>query len=1140
MTPLRARVAGALADRGSRLPIVLFSVALMVRLLTVGARGFTDDYEELIRWANGMIAYGPWSFYERYGGPSVAPNYPALLYPLWALGALLDGPALRDAVKGLAIPFDLAIGAVLYRMVRRTAAQPLALLAAALYLLNPAVIIAGPYWGQVDAAGTLALLLALWATAAGRYGWAGAASVVAGLLKPQFGVTAIVVVIAVLIIAIQRRAWRPPPLALAGAIAAYVAVALPLRLGPLQLIANMREQAGFYPYTSLYGLNPWAVLIGFNVPDAPYALTGLVLFALGMLAALVPLWRRQDLPALLAAALFVTLAAYFLPTRVHERYLFAAMALLAPFAATRARLFAPYVVMSLMFATGLLYVLWRAVRVAGLAVPREVEGFLFTEQAMKTIAVVLMGITGYVIWRLARADMTLVPSDGWPPRPGALLARALAIGRPQPSIPAPAIPARSMRLTVALLLALPTGLAVVWLWPELASRVPKVNDEMLHFLFIQRAWEALIGGHNVVDFWVPEMELGFPEFFYYQHLPHLAVMALHKLLLGLPDPYLLFNAVRYALLVAFPFTVFWSMRRMGFTPIASAFGAAASPLIHSEPAFGLEYGSYIWRGYGLFTQLFGAHLLFITMALVRGVLETGRGRRLAALSFAVLALSHLAYAYMMGITLLVLLALGMRRGLRRQARDVAFIGVVTLALTAYMVIPFVLEPAFLQVSPYLPRFRFDGFGLPQVATWFANGSLLDHGRPAVLTVMLGAGVAVALATRTRLAIMSLVLLVVWALLYAGRVTLGPIADLFPFQNGLPVHRFLAGIHLAAILLIGIAGERLWRSLGPARAPWAPALAALALVVVLAPALAERRDYYIQNAAWMDDTRAAVERDADAARVVERLRALPPGRVFAGLPAAWGASLDFGLRFRSLRLYHLLITAGLPVVAPPLYSWSLNSDLTWDFDEKRQADYDLFNVRYVVAPQSLLVPGFLRLLSEDGPYRIYQGPTTGYTELVGIAQRRGAGSQASLFQQNREWARSTGPAEGAFVRWDYPAARDSPSTIRGAAPCPEGRAPIEEQFAAGRIRSLVRCSQAATVLFKTTYHPGWAVTVDGAPAVAYMASPSYLAVDVPAGQHEVIAEYRSHPLKAPLLGLAALVLAGLVAATFVGRRVGPAR
>ncbi|HEX4743706.1 MAG TPA: hypothetical protein VFW12_03440, partial [Candidatus Limnocylindria bacterium] len=176
-----------------------------------------------------------------------------------------------------------------------------------------------------------------------------------------------------------------------------------------------------------------------------------------------------------------------------------------------------------------------------------------------------------------------------------------------------------------------------------------------------------------------------------------------------------------------------------------------------------------------------------------------------------------------------------------------------------------------------------------------------------------------------------------------------------------------------------------------------------------------------------------------------------------------------------------------------------------------------------------------LITEAGSYRLYEAPTTGYTGLVGIAERRSAATQGSLFQQNRAWARTTGPADAAYIRWDYPAERDGPSPVAPRRPCPDGRRAAEEQFAPGRIRAVVRCSEAATLLFKTSYHPNWVVTVDGTAAEPYMASPSYLAVDLPAGEHVVVAEYRSHPLKVPLLLVGAIAALGIAGGPAIWRR-----
>ena len=100
-----------------------------------------------------------------------------------------------------------------------------------------------------------------------------------------------------------------------------------------------------------------------------------------------------------------------------------------------------------------------------------------------------------------------------------------------------------------------------------------------------------------------EVELGFPHLLYYQHLPHLTVVLLHRLLLGQVDLLTLFNLIRYLLLVGFPLTVWWSMRRLGFSVVAGAVAAAVATLLSSNGRYGFDYDSYLWRSVGLYTQL---------------------------------------------------------------------------------------------------------------------------------------------------------------------------------------------------------------------------------------------------------------------------------------------------------------------------------------------------------------------------------------------------------------------------------------------------------------------------------------------------------------------------------------------------------
>ena len=268
-----------------------------------------------------------------------------------------------------------------------------------MYLLNPAVLIAGPMWGQIDAAGTLVFMLTLLALAAGRWAGSGALAVLSGMTKPQFGL----VVLPVAVVALRR--WsagdgiRPLLLAAAGGLLTYAVIAAPLLLDPLRYADQLYENASNRPFVSLYALNPWGLLVGFEVPDDGLVTVGVVLLVAGLLASMIPLWRRQDLPTLLAVGALVAFAFYFLPTRAHERYLFPAMALLAPFAVLSLRFLTAYVVLSLAFAASLLHAL--AYASPGSLAPELVE-LMSSSAAPWVIGVPLIASAIVLTWLLVR------------------------------------------------------------------------------------------------------------------------------------------------------------------------------------------------------------------------------------------------------------------------------------------------------------------------------------------------------------------------------------------------------------------------------------------------------------------------------------------------------------------------------------------------------------------------------------------------------------------------------------------------------------------------------------------------------------------------------------------------------------------
>lgn len=406
-------------DRRTRLLIGLVIAAGVVgRLIVARSPGFPSDVGTFMAWAERLAAIGPGRFYE----PGYFTDYPpGFLYVLWLLGALFDGDLLRFAVKTISVPADIAIAVLLASLVWRYAGRGAAVFAAALWSLQPAPIFAGPYWGQVDAVGTLPFLAALLAAGRRRWALAGALAGLAAMIKPQFTIAFGVVLVAAAILYIRDRDWRPGVRVAIAAALTGGALAWPFGLGVGQFVALVRSASETYPYTSLYAFNIWSIVGDFWKPDDSYVVIGGVLLAAGLLAAVVPLWWRRDTAALLAVGSAAAMAFYFLPTRAHERYLFPALALLLPFAVLRQRITVPYTVLAGGFFVTLYFAFSRYSQ-NDLVAPPWLEATAFSRLGQNAIAVVMLGAAALLCWRLARGEAQLVPTG------------AVAAGGPTPDV----------------------------------------------------------------------------------------------------------------------------------------------------------------------------------------------------------------------------------------------------------------------------------------------------------------------------------------------------------------------------------------------------------------------------------------------------------------------------------------------------------------------------------------------------------------------------------------------------------------------------------------------------------------------------------------------------------------------------------
>ena len=427
-------------DRRAHLLIgLLIFAGVVARLLVARSPGFPSDVGTFMAWAERLAAIGPGRFYE----PGYFSDYPpGFLYVLWLLGGLFDGDLLRAAVKTISIPADIAIAVLLARLVWRHAGRAAAVLTAGLWSLQPAPIFAGPFWGQVDAVGTLPFLGALLAAGARRWLLAGALAATAMMIKPQFAIALGVVLTAAAAANIRDRAWLPVLRAAGAAVVTGVLLALPFGLGLGAFVALVRSASETYPYTSLYAFNIWAIIGDFWKPDDAYVVIGGVLLAIGLLASVIPLWWRRDTATLLAVGASAAMAFYFLPTRAHERYLFPALVLLLPFAVLRRRIIVPYTVLAGGFFVTLYFAFTRYPQ-NDLAVPAWIEATVFSRLGQNAIAVVMLGAAGLLCWRLARGEARLVAAPA-PLGAGGAGAAGLLV-RSSSETPAPSSPSAPSR-----------------------------------------------------------------------------------------------------------------------------------------------------------------------------------------------------------------------------------------------------------------------------------------------------------------------------------------------------------------------------------------------------------------------------------------------------------------------------------------------------------------------------------------------------------------------------------------------------------------------------------------------------------------------------------------------------------------------
>jgi Gpi18-like mannosyltransferase len=312
------------------LVLLLFSV--LIRVVFFPIPGATNDFDCFYSWFNTAAEYGPRVFYNM----TWCDYAPFNVYIFWFFGSfakafsIFQTPYIRQFIKVLPTIFDVATIVLIFAFVRKRFNFKAALTTATLYAFNPAVIFDSAVWGQVDAIYTFFLLLSLMLLFKSKPKLSAVAFTIGLLTKPQ----SIALAPLLIFLIFKKCGWRSLLTSLLTAAATILAVILPFEWNnPITFLWNIYFGAySGYGYTSANAFNVWA-LGGLWQPDTQLFFTvGWIMFGVATASILYALHKRLDKSGeliILFAAFMLFFSFFMLPTRMHERYLFPALSVLA-------------------------------------------------------------------------------------------------------------------------------------------------------------------------------------------------------------------------------------------------------------------------------------------------------------------------------------------------------------------------------------------------------------------------------------------------------------------------------------------------------------------------------------------------------------------------------------------------------------------------------------------------------------------------------------------------------------------------------------------------------------------------------------------------------------------------------------------
>ncbi|MBI3955737.1 hypothetical protein HY339_00620, partial [Candidatus Gottesmanbacteria bacterium] len=301
----------------------------------------------------------------------------------------------------------------------------------------------------------------------------------------------------------------------------------------------------------------------------------------------------------------------------------------------------------------------------------------------------------------------------------------------------------------------------------------------------------------LVDHWVPNWAEGYNLPFYYGHVPQILIVGSWRMVQGLMSLmgqmsqmslFQHYHWIIYLLLSLFPLSVFLALRVVKLPWLAAGIGALLASHISTDGLYGLDPPSFLWRGYGLSSQLFAMIWLPLGIAYSFRYFaenskhetheDSGRARRLscqndvygrarrlscqndvmlgseatpasvsnfdirisdlapAAIFLTATAMGHLGLGI---IAMLSLVPLAIARLTKQTVIKFLLLAGTVIFFLSYWIIPIFLNDNYHNISFWDPPWKFNSYGARETIVRLLNGDLFDWGRTPWMTVLVIVG-----------------------------------------------------------------------------------------------------------------------------------------------------------------------------------------------------------------------------------------------------------------------------------------------------------------------------------------------------------------------------------------------------------------